>query len=161
MTGLSVRGFTSATRIHLPPAYTRGVIPVDRSHIPKKMESSHKYAQRTDLGWSIVGRATPRVNLEDVTGLSHRIATKELPAVTPSDAIRMLELDFGDINHTDKCTSQDDRLFIQKLEEIRQKEDGHIHYEVPLPFKNRPQLHNNKKLARIRLEHLKRNCDKD
>ena len=64
-------------------------------------------------------------------------------------------------NHTDKCTSQDDMLFIQKLEEIRQKQDGHIHYEVPLPFKNRPQLHNNKKLARIRLEHLKRKCDKD
>ena len=116
VTGLSVRVFTSATRIHLPPAYTRDVIPVNRSHIPTDEtarrwshlasiadelqplkgsevglligydceqalaprqvitgKDSESYAQRTDLGWSIVGCATPRLNWEDVTGLSHRI----------------------------------------------------------------------------------------
>ena len=106
VTGLSVRGFTSATRIHLPPAYTRYVIPADRSPIPtgettrrwshlasiadelKSLKDwevglligydcaqalaprqvitgkhNEPYAQRTDLVCSIVGRATPRLNL--------------------------------------------------------------------------------------------------
>ena len=119
VTGLSVRGLTSATRIRLPPAYTRDVIPGDRSHIPtdetarrwshlssiadelqplKECEvglligydcaqalaprqvltgkDNEPYAQRTDLGWSIVGRTTPRLNLENVTALNHRITTR-------------------------------------------------------------------------------------
>ena len=111
VTGLSVRGFTSATRIHLPPAYTRDIIPVDRSHIPTDEmarrwshltsiadelqplkgsevglligydfeqalaprqvitgKDNEPYGQRTDLGWSIIGCSTPRLNWEDVTG---------------------------------------------------------------------------------------------
>ena len=39
-------------------------------------KDNEPYAQRTDLGWSIVGRTTPRLNLENVTALSHRITTR-------------------------------------------------------------------------------------
>lgn len=52
--------------------------------------------------------------------------------------------------------SQDDVYFIHLLSHaIRQKKDGH--YEIPLPFKGNtpPSLPNNKKLATVRLQHLK------
>ena len=118
------------------------------------------YAQRTDLGWSIVGRTRPSFDLDDATGGSHRIAMKEVPALTPSDAINMLESDFADSRQDDKRTSQDDLLFLQKLERgIRQDEAGY--YEMPLPFKSRPHLPDNKRLATIRLGHLKKKLERN
>ncbi|XP_037394566.1 uncharacterized protein LOC119263501 [Pygocentrus nattereri] len=44
-------------------------------------------------------------------------------------------------------------------EGIRQNEHGHL--EMPLPFKVRPHLPDNKKLALARLKHLKRKLDRD
>ena len=123
-------------------------------------EDQEPYAQKTDLGWSIVGCVKPSHDLNDVAGYSHRIAVKEMPTVTPSDAVRLLESDFSDSTQDDKRTSQDNLLFLQKMEGgIRQDEDGH--YEMPLPFKSRPQLPDNKRLAIIRLGHLKRKMDRD
>ena len=61
---------------------------------------------------------------------------------------------------SDKRTSQDDLLLLHKLEGgIQQDEEGY--YEMPLPFKSRPQLPDNKRLAIIRLGHLKRKMDRD
>ena len=102
------------------------------------------YAQKTHLGWSIIGRTRPLFDLDDATGCSHRIAMKGLPALTPSDAINMLESDFADSRHDDKRTSQDDLLFLQKLERgIRQDEAGY--YKMPLPFKSRLHLPDDKR----------------
>lgn len=56
--------------------------------------------------------------------------------------------------------SQEDIQFLQVLKErIHQNECGHL--EMPLPFKARPHLPDNKKLALIRLKHLKKKLDRD
>lgn len=74
---------------------------------------------------------------------------KELPSVTPADAIRVLESDFKDASEEGKTVSQDDIFFLDKLKQgIRTTCDGH--YEVPLPFKERPYLPNNKQCAVVR-----------
>ncbi|KAJ8338703.1 hypothetical protein SKAU_G00354890 [Synaphobranchus kaupii] len=118
------------------------------------------YAIKTDLGWSIVG-GTPRVvRSTDVTGLCHRISVKELPPLTPASVIRALESDFKETNPGEKSISQDDIQFLQTLNgRIHQNIDSHL--ELPLPFKARPQLPDNKQLALVRLRHLKRKLEKN
>ncbi|KAI4880096.1 hypothetical protein NFI96_007245 [Prochilodus magdalenae] len=87
--------------------------------------------------------------------LNQRVTVKELPAVTPTDALKILESDFRDTPKNDKTVSQEDLIFLDKLKEnIRRNEHGH--YEMPLPFKERPCLPDNKQLAALRLNHLKR-----
>ena len=123
-------------------------------------EEQEPYAQKTDLGWSIVGCSKPSNDLDYVSGYSHRVAVKQIHTVTPADAVRLLESDFSDSTQDDKRTSQDDLLLLKKLEGgIQQDEEGY--YEMPLPFKSRPQLPDNKRLAIIRLGHLKRKMDRD
>ena len=123
-------------------------------------EVHEPYAQRTDFGCSIVGRTRPPFDLDDATGCSHRIATQELTALTPSDAINMLGSGFADSRHDDKRTSQDDLQFLQKLERgTRQDEDGYN--EMPLPFKSCPHLPDDKRLAMIRLGHLKKKLNRN
>ncbi|KAJ7991630.1 hypothetical protein DPEC_G00285890 [Dallia pectoralis] len=80
-----------------------------------------------------------------------------MPVPSAADILKVLESDFNERNSEGKWVSQDDVRFIQILSEnIQQKEDGHL--EMPLPFKgpNPPSLPNNKKLAIIRLQHLKK-----
>lgn len=62
---------------------------------PRKIlvgEGDKPYAIQTDLGWSIVGC----LDLPNVSGFCYRLVCKELPSVTPVDAIRVLESDFKD-----------------------------------------------------------------
>lgn len=123
-------------------------------------DDNEPYAVKTDLGWSIVGGAPQFVNARDVTGLCHRVAVKEIPPITPSAIIKVLESDFADTKPSDSDISQEDIQFLQILKDrIHQNEHGHL--EMPLPFKARPQLPNNKSLALVRLKHLKRKLDKD
>ncbi|XP_026051006.1 uncharacterized protein LOC113037895 [Carassius auratus] len=111
------------------------------------------YAILTDLGWSVVGCSTPGINGSTSVSLCHRIATKEIPALTPMDAIRVLESDFKDVTADEKTISQDDIVFLDKLKEgIKKNAQGH--YEMPLPFKQRPYLPDNRELAKVRLNHL-------
>ncbi len=117
-------------------------------------------AIKIDLGWSIIGGTPQRVSSKDLTGRCHCISIRELPPVTPASVIRSLELDFADTPLGEKCISKDDVQFLQVLKEgIHQNECGHL--EMPLPFKTCPHLPNNKKLALVRLKHLKRKLDKD
>lgn len=113
------------------------------------------YAVRTDLGWSIIGCSPPHLESPPVANICHRVTVKELPPVTPSDAIKVLESDFKDISKDSRTVSQDDILFLNMLKESIYM-NAHGHYEMPLPFKERPYLPNNKQLAIIRLNHLKR-----
>ncbi|CAI5694724.1 unnamed protein product [Oreochromis niloticus] len=113
------------------------------------------YAVRTDLGWSIIGCSPPHLESPPVANICHRVTVKELPPVTPSDAIKVLESDFKDISKDSRTVSQDDILFLNMLKESIYM-NAHGHYEMPLPFKERPHLPNNKQLAIIRLNHLKR-----
>ncbi|XP_076858013.1 uncharacterized protein LOC143512031 [Brachyhypopomus gauderio] len=118
------------------------------------------FAIRTDLGWSVVGRSSPTLDSLPLTNLCHRTSVKELPLVTPTEVIRALESDFQDGTKDSKTVSQDDVLFLSQLgESIRKNSEGH--YEMPLPFKRRPSLPDNKNLAVLRLNHLKRKLAKD
>ena len=76
------------------------------------------------------------------------------------DVISALKSDFKDIKGDDKTVSQEDQIFLNKLKEgIRQNEQGH--YEMPLPFRQRPHLPDNRKLAEIRLNHLRKKFHRD
>jgi len=120
-------------------------------------EIGEPYAIKTDLGWSVVGTSSDPT---DMTGFCHRVCTREVPAVTPNDVLKILESDFHDTNHSDVNMSQDDIRFLQILEDgVTQNTKGHI--EMPLPFKVRPQLPNNRLLAARRLSHLKGRLTKD
>ncbi len=123
-------------------------------------KNDEPYAVKTDLGWSIVGPSLPRLDSSGVTGICHRLSVKEIPPLTPADAIRVLESDFKDVNDDNKTLSQDDIIFFNKLSDgIRKNSSGH--YEMPLPFKERPKLPDNRQLALVRLNHLKRKLLKD
>lgn len=75
---------------------------------------------------------------------------------TPS----VIELALKDAGEDNRTVSQDDILFLTKLQQCIRKND-HGHYEMPLPFKERPHLPNNKQLAIVRLNHLKRKLLKE
>ncbi len=118
------------------------------------------YAVQTDLGWSIVGRLSSHHESQSFNTICHRVSIKELPPVTPADVIKILESDFKDAGLDNKMVSQEDILFLTKLQQsIRKNNLGH--YEMPLPFKRRPHLLNNKQLSIVRLNHLKRKLLKD
>ncbi|XP_038158088.1 uncharacterized protein LOC119794558 [Cyprinodon tularosa] len=120
---------------------------------------SEPYAVCTDLGWSIVGKSMPNSDGAE-TSLCHKVSVKELPPITPMDVISALESDFKDMKGDDKTVSQEDLGFLEKLKEgIRQNEQGH--YEMPLPFRHRPHLPDNRKLAEIRLSHLRKKFYRD
>lgn len=70
-----------------------------------------------------------------------------------TDIVQVLESDFQGAKD-DKKTSQDDLNFLRIMEEgIEKIRNGH--YEMPLPFKERPLLPDNHSMVLIRLEHLK------
>ena len=142
------------------------------------------YAQRSVLGWSIVGYNSAGIDHEDEIGVSHRIIIKQvLPDIkpsseiksevhyvcrtqvkemfTPADIIRVLEADFTDKTSGEVPISQEDMKFLAKLKEgIKQKPNGH--YEMPLPFKeDRPSLPNNKVCAEHRLKYLEKRLKRD
>ncbi len=154
--------------------------------LPKEIisgEENHPYAQRTDLGWSIVGCSHTVKDYGDAIGISHRTIMRQvMPTVKPSfelknevhfvcrtlvkevvstDIIRALELDFTDHSADDNPVSQEDILFFSKVTEgIKQKEDGH--FELPLPFKtDTPSLPDNKQCAVHRLTSLERRLRRD
>ncbi|XP_078352316.1 uncharacterized protein LOC144637013 [Oculina patagonica] len=118
-------------------------------------ESNEPYGIKTDLGWSIVGGN----DVKSETSFCHKVAVKELPAVLMSDVVRVLESDFKE-NKDDKKTSQEDLQFLKIMEEGIGKTENE-HYEMPLPFKDRPLLPDNRKMALARLEYLKRKFLKD
>ncbi len=55
-------------------------------------EKQEPYAQKTDLGWSIVGCSKPSNELDYVSGYSHRVAVKQIHTVTPADAVRQTNI---------------------------------------------------------------------
>ncbi|XP_055366070.1 uncharacterized protein LOC129604298 [Betta splendens] len=115
------------------------------------------FAQRTVLGWSIIGLTNPHLDRKGHQSLVHRISVKEVPLPSATDVLKVLESDFSERSYEDKYVSQDDVRFVQLLSNsILQREDGH--YEMPLPFKGSspPSLPNNKRLALVRLQHLKK-----
>lgn len=144
------------------------------------------YAQRSLLGWSIIGYSNTGVDHdhEDEIGVSHRVVVKRvLPTIkpsselksevhfvyrtqvkemiTPADILKVFESDFTEKFSEEVLISQEDIKFLAKLKEgIKRKPNGH--YEMPLPFKEeRPSLPNNKVCAEHRLRCLERRLKKD
>lgn len=117
------------------------------------------YGIKTDLGWSIVSNSSQVTKSTKVTGLCHRVSVKELPSLTPANVIRALEGDFKDTDPKERSILQDDIHFMQQLnDKINMNVDGHL--EMPLPFKTRPQLPENKKLALFNLKQQERKFEK-
>ena len=116
------------------------------------------YATQTDLGWSIVGGGEFQSNM--YRGQCHKVTTHEVPYPTPRELLGALEADFSEQSYGDKKYSQEDIRFLSYLEEkIVQDKNGHL--EMPLPFKYRPELPNNKKMAVTRLECLEKRMKRD
>ncbi|KAM9709232.1 uncharacterized protein ACNS7B_023621 [Menidia menidia] len=130
---------------------------------PKEVVSGAEhepYAVKTDLGWSVVGAKMPTTCGGTNAGICYRISVKEIPPITPACAIEALERDFQDTNPTDGTISQEDIQFLQILNEgVHHNNNGHL--EMPLPFRERPQLPSNKHLAIVRLKHLKGKMDRN
>ncbi|XP_023204623.1 uncharacterized protein LOC111611627 [Xiphophorus maculatus] len=142
------------------------------------------FAQKTDLGWSIVGCVSPCVDYGDAIGSSHKIIMKSVKPhsqtsknlttevkyicrtqvkefISPPDVLRMLESDFSERRVEDANLSQEDLRFLSIMEEgVKIKADGYC--EMPLPFKkDRPNLPDNKVCAVHRLRCLKRRFERD
>ena len=104
--------------------------------IPREViagESNEPYAVKTDLGWSIVGSISPS-SVSETTGFCYRVSVREVPMMTPRDALNLLESDFKDTNQNDKsaCISQDDIQFSEILEKgIHTNELSHLEISVP------------------------------
>ena len=125
-------------------------------------KENEPFAQRTELGWSIIGSTNPHLDRQGSQSFVHRVTVKEIPAPTVTDVLKVLEADFNERIYEDKYVSQNDVQFIQFLSNnIRQKDDGHL--EMPLPFQSSspPVLPNNRKLVVVRLENLKRKLKAD
>lgn len=148
---------------------------------------SQPFAQKTDLGWSIVGRIQcTDTDDSDYIGMTHAIISKKIPdevilhsndkttneiryvlkttikeEMSPPQIGQLLEADFPERKYEDATMSQDDLRFVKVLQHsIHQDEDGY--YEMPLPFRyTKPELPNNEYMARKRLEHLKRRLQTD
>ncbi|XP_061136382.1 uncharacterized protein LOC133155240 [Syngnathus typhle] len=146
--------------------------------IPRQVvpgEEHQPVAQRTDLGWSVVGYGKPRLNYGDAIGMSHQVIAKQvmpgLPSssdltsevhyvyrtqikkvILPADVMKMRESDFIERSSEASSLSQEDITFLSEMETgIKLKSDGH--YEMPRPFKReRPYLPDNKICA---IQHLK------
>ncbi|KAI4889683.1 hypothetical protein NFI96_021031, partial [Prochilodus magdalenae] len=147
-------------------------------------EENQPFAQRTDLGWSVVGYGNPCLNYGDAIGVSHQVIVKQVipglqsssgltnevhyvcrtqikEVILPANIIKVLESDFAERASEANHVSQEDLRFLSKLKEgIIHKSDGH--YEMPLPFKkDRPDLPDNKVCAIHRLKCLERKLRRD
>jgi len=86
--------------------------------------NNEPYGIKTDLGWSIVGGSDVRSRW----ALCHKVAVREIPAVTMTDIVRVLEADFQGAKD-DKKTSQEDLNFLKIMEEGIEK-TGNGHHEI-------------------------------
>lgn len=141
------------------------------------------FAQKTDLGWGIVGIDTNHESEDDPIGISHRTLVCEIPTelvtpawksydqpsiesvsfafktkikIDPVQISRMLELDFNENTAGDESVmSQEDKRFIKLVGDGIRKDPNNGHYSMPLPFKGEPpQLPDNKFIALKRLQNL-------
>ena len=141
---------------------------------------SQPFAIQTNLGWSVVGGTDPREDCDHV-GVSHRIVVKdiqeqlqpetnsgkhredvrfidkttvkEVTNMPHAEIRRLQEADFTEDRKAVKIMSQDDITFSSKVATgIQQQQDGH--YSMPLPFRTRPCLPDNRRVAMCRADHL-------
>ncbi|XP_078488770.1 uncharacterized protein LOC113475227 isoform X2 [Ciona intestinalis] len=133
-------------------------------------KENEPYAQRSLLGWGIVGSICDKHQSRRRDVVSHRcvgntsgvrLVKFTVPRVSkeildPIILRKWLEMDFNEYNMNDQPISREDRRFIDILQSSTfQRPDGH--YEMPLPMKrDKVHLPNNRPLAEARLNQLKR-----
>lgn len=151
-------------------------------------DTNGPYAQRTDLGWGIVGVVAGEASngpvLDDV-GVSHRILVCEVEKslapdnkahdrdkclvsvrnrvkeiINPTDIVRMMNIDFVEREEDKLSLSVEDQQFIDIMKDGIKKVN--VHYQMPLPLKKGDlKLPNNKQMAFQRLNHLRRRLQRD
>ena len=116
-------------------------------------EGASPYALRLRHGWTVHGPSSVKNGLTDDL-VSHRVVVKELEShkeiLAPSVILKMFEADFDDRRVEafpgEKGMSQEDKRFLQILDEGTSYQDGH--YTMPLPFRNDAvSLPNNRSVA--------------
>ena len=123
------------------------------------------YAVRLRHGWTVHGPVNSVQISPCVT--ANRIVVKEVEAfrelMTPSSILNMFERDFVEHkmalypNH--RGMSFEDRKFLKMAQEGTTYHDGH--YTIPLPFRDRTWMPNNKKQAERRIMHQRNKMLKD
>lgn len=130
---------------------------------PRKLligQDNEPYALQTQLVWSIVGYSNTVSDDSSLISVCNRSPVKELPPFSPKDLINVLETYFAQDKSQNTKASQEDINFLSITDnKIFQRDDGHL--EMPLPFKEQPTIPNNRRLALIRLNHLKHKLKND
>ena len=130
-------------------------------------EDDEPYAQRTVLGWGVIGRVCKSHDEEGgEKGVCNRVAASEISSrfafstkakeiIDPGKILRLLETDFVDTSTKSKPYSVEDERFLRILENgVKKRQDGH--YEMPLPLKSdHVSFLNNRQLAVKRWNQLK------
>ena len=142
-------------------------------------QNNGPFAQKTLLGWGIVGTIDMSVNDEDVFGCSHRVVaesvnldnkapmglvlkSKEVEEVLAPEQVPVaLEQDVANSkNQGGRELSKNEKF--QEVLESNITRLKNKHYQMPLPFKgNSNQLERNKTVANSRLNQLKIRFAKD
>ncbi|XP_067332746.1 uncharacterized protein [Channa argus] len=147
-------------------------------------KDNEPFAQRTDLGWSIIGHVNPCIDYGDTIGGSHTMVVKQVipqlqspnnltnevrymfrtqvkEVVTPPQVIRALESDFVERAEEEIHLSQEDLHFLSIMKKGT-KINADSRCEMPLPFKgNRPSMPDNQKCAHHRLRCLPKRFERD
>ena len=148
-------------------------------NVPKAMkirdaingEDDQPWAERYDLGWTIIGNVCQRSKHQENTGAIkvNRIAIHDsvtaTEVISPSEVQRMMELDFSEQKpgrRGDTVHSMEDKKFLQTLEQGIHK-NAQEHWEMPLPFREEscPTLPDNRPQCLRRLLSLKRKFEKE
>ena len=122
-------------------------------------EDDEQYAQRTVLGWGVIGRVCKSRDEEArQKGVCNRVAASEIHSryafstkakeiINPEKVLCVLESDFVETSSKNKPYSVEDERFLRILEDgVKKRPDGH--YEMPPPLKSdNVFLPNNRQLA--------------
>jgi len=130
------------------------------------------FAQKTDLGWAIVGLTGTNESAGEESHANHHICSKETGShivlrtsckevFTPSYILQFFGREEDHFGSGGQSFSQDDLQFMSIMQrDIKQMEDGH--YELPLPLRNPDQpLVNNRAMALQRLQALVKRFKRD
>ena len=110
-------------------------------------EDDESYAQRTILGWGVIGRVCKSSDVENTDkGVCNRdaaseircqfaFATKAKEIIGPGNVLCVLETEFVETRPKYKPYSMEDEIFLRILEdEVKKQSDGR--YVMPLPLKS-------------------------
>ncbi|KAL1279543.1 hypothetical protein QQF64_026216 [Cirrhinus molitorella] len=66
------------------------------------------FAQKTELGWSIIGLCNPHLDRQGSQRFVHRVSVKEMLVPSANDVLKVLESDFIEKCYEDKHVSQEE-----------------------------------------------------